>query len=178
MDPSKTSRYGWPSIALHWLGAIALVASFLTGEAMEEATGAARASAYSIHVTWATILAVPLLARVFWRSIDGFKRTGQQHWAFELAARLVMIGFLVSITGAVLSGLLLPWSAGRPLEIGGLSLASPMSAWRDLHEMLEGAHELFSHLWLPLLLLHILGALKHLVINRDGVFAGMFWPKV
>jgi len=177
MNVSKSAPYGWPSIALHWLGAIALVASFLTGEAMEDATGAARASAYAVHVTWGTILAVPLLARVFWRSIAGFKRTSQRHWAFALAARLVMIGFLITIVGAVVSGLLLPWSAGRSLDIGGLSLASPMSAWRDLHELLEQAHDLFSHLWLPLLLLHVLGALKHLVVNRDGVFSGMFWPK-
>lgn len=98
--------------------------------------------------------------------------------AFELTARLVMIGFLISIVGAVLSGLLLPWSAGRPLEVGGISLASPMDSSRGFYELLEGAHELFSHLWLPLLPLHVLGALKHLLVNRDGVFSGMFWPKM
>ena len=176
MADRKTGTYGWTSIVLHWLGAAALIASFLTGEALEDVSGGARASAYATHVTWGVILAVPLLARVIWRSIEGFKRTSTQHWAFEWAARVVMIGLLISIAGAVLSGLFLPWTAGQPLEIGGLSLASPFGRMGGVHELLEEAHELFSHLWLPLILLHILGALKHLIINRDGVFAGIFWP--
>jgi len=42
--------------------------------------------------------------------------------------------------------------------------------------MLQLMHELFSHLWIPLLLLHVLGALKHALIDKDGVLSSMFKP--
>ena len=118
MRKPETERYGWASIVLHWLGAVALVFSFTTGDPLEDLTGVERLSAYDNHVLWATILGIALIARVAWRIRGGFKRNPNQHVALRILARAVMIGFLISIVGAVVSGLLLPWTEGQPLEIG------------------------------------------------------------
>ena len=174
MRKPETERYGWASIVLHWLGAVALVFSFTTGDPLEDLTGVERLSAYDNHVLWATILGIALIARVAWRIRGGFKRNPNQHVALRILARAVMIGFLISIVGAVVSGLLLPWTEGQPLEIGALIIASPMPSQPALYGFMNGAHGLFSHIWIPLLLLHSLGALKHLIIDRDGVFGGIF----
>ena len=64
MSRPESGHYGWISIALHWLGAVALVASFVTGHPLEAAIGAERASAYASHELRATILGIPLIARV------------------------------------------------------------------------------------------------------------------
>ena len=56
MRKPETERYGWASIVLHWLGAVALVFSFTTGDPLEDLTGVERLSAYDNHVLWATIL--------------------------------------------------------------------------------------------------------------------------
>ncbi len=174
---SEAEGYGWISICLHWLGAVALVASFVTGDPLEESIGAERASAYASHVLWATILGIPLLVRIAWRMKNGFKRNPRQHLALRILARAVMIGFLGSIAGAVITGLLLPWTDGLALEIGALVVPSPMPSLPGLHLFTQGAHSLLSHIWIPLLLLHLLGALKHLTIDRDDVFRGIFWPR-
>lgn len=172
----EAERYGPISIALHWLGAVALVLSFTTGDPLEELAGAEWASAYDNHVLWATILGIPLIARVVWRIRRGFKHHRNQHIALWILARCVMIGFLVSIVGAVITGLLLPWTEGQPLKIGALIVASPIPSMPTLYGFMKGGHGLFSHIWIPLLLLHSLGALKHLIIDRDNVFRGIFWP--
>ena len=165
-----SERYGWTSIILHWLGAVALVFSFTTGDPLEDAAGAERVSAYANHVFWASILGILLIARVVWRIRRGFKPNPSQQLALRVLARAVMIGFLISILGAVVSGLLLPWTEGTALEIGALTIASPMSSVPALYDFMAGAHSLFSHIWIALLLLHLLGALKHLIIDRDEVF--------
>ena len=84
-----------------------------------------------------------------------------------------MVGLLLSIGGAVLTGFLLPWSLGNPLEIGVLSMDSPLARSLTLHGLLESLHRVFAFLWLPLLVLHILGALKHFLVDGDQVFIGM-----
>jgi len=42
--------------------------------------------------------------------------------------------------------------------------------------VLEGLHEVGGNAFIPLVALHVLGALKHAVLDRDGVMARMFRP--
>ena len=165
--------YGWTTIVLHWLSVFALVVSFLTGEALEDSGDDGRAAVLADHLLWASILAVPLLARIGWRMREGFLRTADQRPMLHLVSRVVMIGLLLSIGGAVITGFLLPWSLGNPLEIGSLAIGSPLPPSPALHGLMETLHGVFAHLWLPLLALHVLGALKHFLLDGDQVFLGM-----
>jgi len=169
-------HYGGISIALHWLVLVAMIVSFITGERLED--GGADASGYAAHVGWAFIFSIPILLRIVWRGIDGFKQTSSQSRGLHLLSRFVMVAFLVVTGVAVVSGLLLPWSHGDALVIASLNISSPVAYEYLPHDLLEGLHGLSSHLWIPLLLLHVLGALKHALIDRDGVFGGIFWPRV
>jgi len=166
------SNYGWTTIVLHWIGAIAILVSYLTGEAMEDRS----AGAYASHVSWAAVLAIPLIVRVVWRMADGIRRTSDQAAIFHLASKIVMIGFLVTIVVSVVTGILLPWSVGNPLEVFSLSIPSPLPRMRELHEVLEETHEVAVHLFIPLVALHIAGALKHAFVDRDNVLKGIFLP--
>ena len=93
----------------------------------------------------------------------------------NLASQIVLWGFLVTLFVVVVTGYFLPWSLGRPLEIFGLvSVPSPMSADRSIHEFMEEVHDVSGHLFLPLLALHLLGAAKHAFIDKDGIARRMF----
>ena len=168
------SHYGWTSISLHWIGAIAILVSYLTGEAMDGERG--NGAAYASHVSWAAVLAVPLVIRVVWRMVDGIKTTADQAAIYTIASKIVMVGFLVAIVLSVLSGILLPWSLGNPLEVFSLSIPSPLPRMRDLHEIVEETHEVATHIFIPLLVLHVAGALKHALIDKDNVLKGIFVP--
>lgn len=168
---NRISRYGWTTIILHWVGAFAILVSYLTGEMLED-----RGGGIGSHISWAAVLAIPLIMRVGWRMADGIRRTSDQAAIFHLASKIVMVGFLVTIVVSVVTGLLLPWSLGNPLEVFSLSIPSPMPRMRDLHEVLEETHEVAVHLFIPLVALHVAGALKHAFIDRDGVLTGIFVP--
>lgn len=75
----------------------------------------------------------------------------------------------------IVSGYFIPWSVGQGIDIYGLfTLPSPMSANRDLHELLEEVHEIAGQLFIPLIVLHLLGAAKHAFFDKDGVAQRMF----
>ena len=73
------------------------------------------------------------------------------------------------IVAVVISGHLLPWSMGRPLERFGLGLPSPMAANPELHAFLEQVHDTAGRLFVRWLALHAVGAVKHAVFDRRGV---------
>jgi cytochrome b561 len=52
-----------------------------------------------------------------------------------------------------------------------------LAANRALHEQMEGVHLVAAHLTFGLVILHGLGALKHLLIDRDGTVARMIVPR-
>lgn len=174
LQANAQSYYGWTSISLHWIGAIAILVSYLTGEAMDGERG--NGAAYASHVSWAAVLAVPLVIRVVRRMVDGIKTTTDQAAIYTIASKIVMVGFLVAIVLSVLSGILLPWSLGNPLEVFSLSIPSPLPRMRDLHEIVEETHEVATHIFIPLLVLHVAGALKHALIDKDNVLKGIFVP--
>ncbi len=121
-------------------------------------------------------MAIPLMIRVVWRMVDGIRRTSDQSAIFHLASKIVMVGFLVTIVVSVVTGILLPWSLGNPLEVFSLNIPSPLPRMCGLHEVLEETHEVAVHLFIPLVVLHAAGALKHAIVDRDNVLKGIFVP--
>ena len=62
----------------------------------------------------------------------------------------------------------------------GLAIVVSVSGWGAevnlAGEWLEELHEGASNLMLGVVALHVLGALKHLMLDRDGAFQRMLWP--
>lgn len=176
MSSNISREYGWISITLHWLGVIGLLVSFVTGQLLEDEARSVVFSPLDSHVFWATLMAAPILLRIAWRAFRGFAPVGEQAWALTLVQKIVMWGLLASLALAVASGLLSVWSTGNPIDLGFASLPSPIGRDRGLHEVMEELHEVAAHAWIPLLVLHVLGALKHLIWDRDGRFQAIFRP--
>ena len=82
------------------------------------------------------------------------------------------------IVAVVISGHLLPWSMGRPLERFGLGLPSPMAANPELHAFLEQVHDTAGRLFVRWLALHAVGAVKHAVFDPRGVALRMISDQV
>ncbi|WP_282604381.1 cytochrome b [Pelagibius sp. Alg239-R121] len=169
----RTDGYSRISIATHWFAALLVIALFFTHE------GERGSTERMLHVSGGAIAGLFLLWRVWHRLYSGMTEKPDQAALLNLASRIVIWGFLVAIVVVVISGYLLPWSLGRPLDFFGLaSIPSPMGASRGLHEFMEELHEISGHLFPPLIALHILGAAKHAFIGRDGIVKRMFKPVV
>ena len=168
---SDTRAYSTLSVVIHWLGAILIIALFLTHEAEGESFS------YAFHVSGGALAGVFLLWRVWRRFRIGFAENPNTNPLLLLLSKSVLWGFLVCIVLVVVSGYLLPWTHGKPLEVFGiLSIPSPMPEVHILHELMEKIHDVAGHLFVPLLGLHILGWAKHAVVDRDGSASRIFKP--
>ncbi|MCY4625087.1 MAG: cytochrome b/b6 domain-containing protein [Chloroflexi bacterium] len=166
----RTDGYSILSILAHWLAAVLIASLFLTHES-ERGT-----AAYVFHVSGGAIAGLILLWRVWHRARRGVAAAPNQWAIFNLTARIVHWGLLVAIVVVVISGYLLPWTLGRELDVFGFGIPSPMEANRGLHEFMERVHDVSGHLFIPLLALHVLGAIKHIVFDRRGAGLRMFKP--
>jgi len=160
--------YNRTSIAFHWITVVAMLSLFFTHEAPDDSVGQV------FHISGGAILGVFLLWRVMRRSMRGFADKPKQAVGYNRAASIVQWGFLISIVLVVISGYLIPWTLGHALVIYNFSIPSPFTELPLVHGWVDSVHNFSGHLILPLLLVHVLGVLKHAIIDRDDVPARMF----
>lgn len=176
-------RYGWLTIALHWIAAFGVIAMFVTGTqayfASEAGDRAARAAAMGLHISVGATLFVFFLARVALHYTQARpEKPVQAKWLNTLST-IVQHALVLAILIQIISGPLAVWSGGRDIHAFDLfTLPSPFAARNEAaHEFAEVLHIIGRVTILLLLPLHVLGAFKHLVLDRDGVFSRMLWPR-
>ena len=165
-----TDGYTTVSVFAHWLAAVLVIALFFTHSATRGT------AAYAFHVSGGAIAGLFLLWRVWHRVRRGMAHAPPQAPILNLAARFVHWGLLVLIAVVVISGYFLPWSQGDTLDVFGVGIPSPMDASPALHEFLERLHDVAGHLFVPLLALHVAGAVKHVIFDRRGAAMRMVKP--
>jgi cytochrome b561 len=169
--------YGWAAIALHWISAGGVLALYLLGERMEEASGrAAKLAAQDLHVSVGVLLFTFLAARLLWSASQPKPTVLDRNRLFAGLAKVVQILFLAMILVLLVTGPLAVWSAGRALPVFDvLAIPSPIGRMPALHEAAEEIHGAATKLFWPLIALHVAGALKHLLIDRDATVRRILW---
>ena len=163
--------YSSLSIALHWIAAIAVIALFFTHE------GDRGSLAQSFHIAGGAVIGLLLVWRSARRLRLGFTAKPNQPAILNLLSSMVIWGLLAAMVVVVVTGYALPWTLGRPLDFAGfVSIPSPIGAMPALHEVMEEAHDAAGHVIMLLVIVHVAGALKHAVIDRDGIMARMKKP--
>ncbi len=168
--------YAWPSVLLHWLGAISVLTLIVLGLLILTAGDRdAKRAAVALHVSVAMSVYAILLARIVWRGLNrDVPPTPDQHAALKLLAVWTPRLLLALIAAQLITGPLSMWTGGRAIEVfNWFAIPSPLAENHDLHELLEEVHEYTAFAIMGLVGLHILGALKHAVIDRDGVLQRM-----
>lgn len=171
--------YGWAAIGLHWISAIGVVVLYFLGERMEEAADrAARIAAMDTHVSVGVLLFTFLAARLLWSFSQPHPVSFESNRLLRGLAKAVHIAFLLMILVLIVTGPLTLWSAGRPLPVfDWFVIPSPMGRVEWLHEAGETIHAAASKLFWPLIALHVGGALKHLIVDRDRTLVRMLWAR-
>lgn len=180
MSESAVTRYHPVAVALHWLLGFALVGIFALGVYMSDLPfSPERLKLYSWH-KWAGIVVFTLsFLRLFWRlthrppalpvaieaAMPGWQRLA--HHATHHG--LYLLFFAVPLLGWAFSS-----AAGFPVVLFGvLPLPDFVPASEGLADVLKELHELSAFAMAGLVLLHVAGALKHQLIDRDGLLARM-----
>lgn len=171
------AAYGWAAIALHWISAVAVVTLYLLGERMEEASGrAAKLAAQDLHVSVGVLLFTFLAARLLWSASQPKPVALDRARVFVVLAKTVQVLFLLMILVLIVTGPLAVWSTGRGLPVFDLfTIPSPIGRIPPLHEAAEEVHGAATKLFWPLIALHLGGALKHLLLDRDATVRRILW---
>lgn len=159
--------YSRLSIMLHWLAAILVIILFLTHED----------DALTFHIALGALVGPVLIWRAIRRPFKGLPPKPVQSAFLNLLSSFVLWALLASIIVVVITGYLAPWTIAQPLEIWQLSIPSPFSPNRELHEVMEEMHEVSGKAFIPLLALHIAGAVKHWKFDVKNTTKRMFVPK-
>ncbi len=177
---NSRQAYGWAAIGLHWISAIGVIVLYLLGERMEDAATRAEKLAFEhTHVSVAVLLFTFLAARLMWSLSQPHPASYERNpWLRRISVGVHVL-FMAMIAILLATGPLSIWSAPRPIPLFDLLvIPSPFPTRVEwLHEGAETVHALASNLFWPLLALHLAGALKHLLIDRDPTLQRMLWVK-
>ena len=172
MEATVGPRYSKFAMLLHWLIAIAVVAQWRIAEtaehaASEQAGRAIMANHFSLGVT--TLLLV--LLRLGWRFVRpnpplAAHLAGWERWLSRTTHTL----FYILLIALPLAGWLALSKFGSPVPVWGLFALPPLPVAPDPGgaKAIFELHAVVGTVLLGLTALHILGVLKHTLIDRDG----------
>ena len=173
LDPARYSRV---AILLHWVIAVLVLVNLALGIFHDDMSKPVSASMISYHkAIGLTVLALTLL-RLAWRL--GHRPppydAAMKRWEVGLA-RVTHWGFYLMLFILPLSGWLLVSAGGRATSWFGLFdiPALPVTRGADAKDLWDTVHVFLGWTMLALVVLHILGALKHQLQGHRQIFGRM-----
>lgn len=170
---SSPARYARGSVILHWLVALLIVLNFAAAFVAEDMPKEQASVIMGNHKAIGITILVLTVLRVIWRLMHKAPPLAETLAAWEVALSKVTHGLLYLLMLAIpLSGWLMhsAYSGGKPVSLFGLVNwpGFPFAANKDLAHSFGEGHELMAIAMLVLLALHVAGALKHRLVDKDG----------
>lgn len=175
-SPHLPARYERVAVVLHWSLAVLIIALILTGWYMVDIprNTAQRAFMFNLHKSLGIATAVVIVALIAWRArhaappLPGGMPGWERIAAVTNHALFYVLMVLVTVAGYLTSS----FSAFGP-KLFGIPL--PHWGWEDavLRGEFAAVHRVGAMIFAVLIAIHIAAALKHLIVDRDGVFQRM-----
>lgn len=171
------TRYSAVSIVLHWTIFALILANATFGGWMEDAAPPDKLGYFALHKSVGILVLVLSLIRLGWRVAHPFAPFPDSMPRWErLLARGTHVLFYLLMIGAPLLGWAAASAGGAPAVplfdvLPGPNLPLPKDA--DLREVLGGLHKLMVKAIYIVLVVHVLGALKHQFLDRDEILYRM-----
>jgi len=176
MTDAQTGTYGAISRLNHWIVALGVLGMVAVGFYLEFGglSREERGPIMALHKATGTVLLLFIAWRVVWRIRQGFPApaAGMPAWQ-ETAARLTHWGLLAAMLVMPLSGVGMSLLGGRPIDVYGLFMLPPVAKIEAIGELGHTVHVVTAWILAGLIALHLAGALKHLLLDRDGTVARM-----
>ena len=160
---SKTAK------TFHWLTALLVLGMLAFGFFMGGIEGLARFKAYNLHKSIGITILVLISLRLLWRLTHSYPPSLSSHKPWEkILAKLVHFSLYGLLFLMPLSGWTMSSAAGRPVKVFDLfTMPDLVSPDRELAGFLSSAHWYIAWGIIGLVTLHIAGALKHHIVDKD-----------
>lgn len=174
---SATWRYSHLAIFFHWVLAGLIPIQIGIGWYMVSIEHTPGSAAYfALHISLGLTAALLIALRLMWRVRNRPAPLPATLPAWQVkVASLTQINMYVLLVLMPVTGYLGASMGGEPVVFFGI----PLPGWTVENDMLKEkfftAHSFIAWTLVVLTSLHVLGALKHLLIDNDNVF-GRMWP--
>ena len=170
-----------PTISLHWLVAIGMIALTALGIYMEEAEAY---GLYDIHKSFGALMLLLVLPRVVWRLRNGWPEEVGNYKRIEQWLSKVMHWLLILSTVLMpVSGILMSAAGGHGMHLFGLELMAETPDPTNAHEVIapypllaaigDEIHGTVGDILVFAIVLHVIGALKHHIVDGDETLRRM-----
>ena len=173
---NSASLWGWPAKTLHWVGALAILVLLAHGWWMTHVTPRPeRLANYAWHAALGYDLLVLLVLRVLWRWLNPVPAMppGSRRWEV-IAARAGHLGLYLLTFAATIAGWALAGTMRTPIQKDFFGVTvPPLTSGGATHEFWEKSHEVLAYLLAALVVVHILGALRHHFVKKNDILRRM-----
>jgi len=165
------TQYSKRMVIIHWLTLALVIAAWFLGDAVNDARheGGASLFGYLIHMLTGAAILLLTLARLVFRGQDGVPPHGDtpmdkvaniiQYLMYALLILLPVSGSMQVLTSDIGKALMAGDAALLPAKLDGVAA--------------HGVHELLVNVLIVLVLVHVLGALKHQFVMKDNLMDRM-----
>lgn len=180
MIKNTENTYGFVAICLHWVMALAILFMFGLGLYMVELSyyDAWYRSSLDLHKSLGVLLFLVLVLRIIWRTINvepkPLSKDGGSARFEVIAAKFAHRALYLLMLLLMLSGYLISTADGRGIEVFNIVEVPGLGEFVENQEDVAGeAHEYIAWILISLVLVHVMAALKHHFIDRDGTLKRM-----
>jgi cytochrome b561 len=169
------TRYSKRMVVVHWLTLALLIAAWYLGDSLADATDESKATlaGYIVHLSVGGAVLLLTLAQLVFRCKDGRPPLAEDKPIYQAVAKYVhyflyTVLFLLPVTGITI---VLNSKVGAALLAGDANMLPKEHGFKDVfsHEI----HEQLVNVLIVLAVVHILGAIKHQFITKDGLMERM-----
>jgi cytochrome b561 len=178
MPSSQQDRYDRVAISLHWIVGAAVLAQLAFGWTLDELKRGTptRAFATNLHKSTGLLLALLILARLFWRLRHRPPAYPMGMDARQLrAAKFGHVLLYACMIGMPVSGYLASNFSKHGIRFLNQVQLPPWGPDdKVIYGLLNGTHDVLAYVFSGLVVGHILFALYHGLVLRDGVLSRMW----
>ena len=186
MQTDQREKLSTTTVVLHWIVGLSVLGLLTVGIYMDQTHTYAL---YPLHKSFGVLIFFLIVARVVWRIKNGWPEpVGEYPKAEQLLAKIVHYVLLVGIVLMPISGFLMSAVGGSGVEFFGLEWvarnpdpANPSETVSHNSTVSGVAHEMHGIIAYTLIVaigLHIAGALKHHIVDKDGTLRRMLGQRI
>ncbi|MCB9987899.1 MAG: cytochrome b [Rhodospirillales bacterium] len=173
---NTAERFGLVAQGFHWVIAFLIVGMLALGLYMEEMERSPeKFELYGIHKSFGILVLALVVLRILWRFMNATPAPlpNHQRWEVVLAKSVQGILYLMMMV-MPLSGWMMSSAGGHDVAFFGLFTMPPLvEKSKEIGEIASEIHEVAAWIMIGAIVLHVAGALKHKLIDKDGTVARM-----
>lgn len=172
---TKVAGYACPLKILHWVIGLTIIALLGVGLYMSDLPpDAFKWQLYGLHKGIGILVLAAVLIRLSVRISTQTPAPLPTHQQWEKGlAKVTHVFLYLAMFGMPLSGWAMSSAGGHPVSVFGIGIPPLLPENKELGGLFNQIHELLGYALIVAIGLHVAGALKHAIIDRDDTLKRM-----